>query len=353
MNWNRIGFYLLLAVVILAALVFYRWVFSYLIASLLLSYILQPIVSYLQRWRIPRWAGVASLYLLLASLLAWVTAWLIPDLVSQANNLYLLLQHEEGLSVDTLLKIPFVHSISQYAQNIDSSFPGLGLQAQFFSILESSLQFLMGLPKLLLDNYGSIIGAVSFVFTIPLISFFLLKDWHKLRQSAMQLCSNRYFELSVILLNKVDEVVGSFLRAMLLEAIAVSIMASIALSIAGVSNPVLIGIFAGVANVIPYFGPFVGGALAVISVIFSGGSLVNMLYAALSMYIVQVIDNNVVYPVVVGKAMKMHPLWVLLTVLAGGWYGGILWMFISVPLAYMIYQMMSVLYRNLKDFKII
>jgi len=352
-NWYRIGFRLLLAAVIIAALFFYRWVISYLVAALLLSYILQPIISYLQRWRIPRWAGVISLYLILASLMAWITARLIPDLIAQANNLYQLLQHEEGLSVEMLLNIPFVYSISQYAKSIDASIPGLGLQAQFIGILESALQFLMGLPKLLLENYGSIIGAVSFIFTIPLISFFLLKDWHKLRRSAVQLSSNRYFELSVILINKIDEVVGSFLRAMLLEAIAVSIMASIALSIAGVSNPVLIGIFAGVANVIPYFGPFVGGALAVISVIFSGGSLINMLYAALSMYIVQVIDNNLVYPVVVGKAMKMHPLWVLLTVLAGGWYGGILWMFISVPLVYMVYQMMSVLYSNLKDFKII
>jgi predicted PurR-regulated permease PerM len=71
------------------------------------------------------------------------------------------------------------------------------------------------------------------------------------------------------------------------------------------------------------------------------------------MYIVQVIDNNVVYPVVVGTTIDMHPLWVLLTVLAGGWYGGILWMLISVPMVFLVYQLVMVLYTNLKEFRII
>jgi predicted PurR-regulated permease PerM len=78
-----------------------------------------------------------------------------------------------------------------------------------------------------------------------------------------------------------------------------------------------------------------------------------MVYAALAMWLVQVIDNNIVYPVVVGTTINMHPLLVLLTVLAGGWYGGILWMLISVPLVYLIYSVISVLYVNLKEYRII
>ncbi|HOA30080.1 MAG TPA: AI-2E family transporter, partial [Candidatus Cloacimonadota bacterium] len=84
-----------------------------------------------------------------------------------------------------------------------------------------------------------------------------------------------------------------------------------------------------------------------------GGPFLSMVYAALAMYIVQVIDNNVVYPVVVGTTIDMHPLWVLLTVLAGGWYGGILWMLISVPMVFLVYQLVMVLYTNLKEFRII
>jgi len=68
---------------------------------------------------------------------------------------------------------------------------------------------------------------------------------------------------------------------------------------------------------------------------------------------VQLIDNNIIYPVVVGGTIKMHPLLVLLTLIAGGWYGGILWMLISVPLVYLTYNLIRVLYTNLKGFKII
>jgi predicted PurR-regulated permease PerM len=353
MNWTKLVFYILMAMVLIAGVIFYRWIFSYLIASVIFSYILNPAVSFLERKRIPRWMGVLILYLSVAGLIAWFTSRYIPDLIAQGNNLFALLSHEGGVDSQTFLKVPFIQGIYDYAQQLDANVPGLNVSSQMLNSLDNATDFLVRLPKFLLDNYPSIIGAVSFIFTIPLISFFLLKDWYKIRKAFLGFASNRYFELGIILLNKIDFTVGTYLRAMLLEVIAVGIMASVALSIVGVSNPVLIGITAGVANIIPYFGPFFGGALAVFTVFFEGGPFVSMVYAALAMYIVQVIDNNIVYPVVVGTTIDMHPLWVLLTVLAGGWYGGILWMLISVPLVFLIYQLVLVLYTNLKEFRII
>ncbi len=85
----------------------------------------------------------------------------------------------------------------------------------------------------------------------------------------------------------------------------------------------------------------------------NGGSILYVITVILAMYIVQLIDNNIIYPVVVGGTIKMHPLLVLLTLIAGGWYGGILWMLISVPLVYLTYNLIRVLYTNLKGFKII
>ena len=157
----------------------------------------------------------------------------------------------------------------------------------------------------------------------------------------------------MILQDKIDETVGRFLRAMLLEVIAVSIMTSVALTIAGVPYAVLIGITAGVANIIPYIGPWMGAALAVLTVLITGKPLSMMIYAALAMYLVQVLDNNFVYPVVVGKTIRMHPLIVLVTVLAGGWFGGIIWMLFSVPLVYIVYSLVRELYINLKQFRLI
>lgn len=353
MNWTKIVFFVLMGLLVVAVLIFYSKVFVYLIGAVIFSYILDPAVTWLEHRRIPRWLSVLFVYLTVAGLIAWFTSRLIPDLISQANNLIAILSQEGGMNKDILMQIPFLEGIFQYTQDLDASIPGLNASVQFSNILDNATGFIAKLPKLLLDNYSTIIGAVSFIGMIPLISFFILKDKHKMRKYILGLSSNRYFELAVIILGKIDSTVGTYLRAMILEVTAVSIMTSVALSIVGVSNPVLIGITAGVTNIIPYFGPFVAAALAVLSVLFEGGPLITMVYAAIAMWAVQVVDNNIVYPVVIGSSINMHPLVVLLTVLAGGWYGGILWMLISVPMAFLVYTMVKVLYSNLKEFRII
>lgn len=353
MNWTKLLFFIFLAVVLVAALIFYRWVFIYLIAAMIFSYILDPAVSFLERRMIPRWLGVIMIYLSVAGLIAWFSSRYIPDLIQQGNNLFTLLSDPEHLTGQAILNLPFIRGIYQFLINMDQQIPGIDAAPQFALMMDKAKDFLAELPKYLMDNYQTIIGALSFIGMIPLISFFLLKDKHKMRKSIMGLSSNRYFELSLKILTRIDNTVGTFLRAMLFEVIAVSIMASIALSIVGVSNPILIGITAGVANIIPYFGPFMGGALAALTMLFSGGPFIGVIYAAFAMYLVQVIDNNIVYPVVVGTTINMHPLLVLLTVLAGGWYGGILWMLISVPMVYIVYSLVSVLYTNLKEYRII
>lgn len=146
---------------------------------------------------------------------------------------------------------------------------------------------------------------------------------------------------------------GTYLRAMFYEVIVVSILASIVLTLLDVRNAILIAITAGVANIIPYFGPIMGVAVALLSILIYGGPLSMMINVIIGMYLVQVVDNNIIFPVVVGKTINMHPLLVLLTVLAGGWFGGILWMLLSVLLVYLVYRIVQVLHENLKKFKMI
>lgn len=353
MNWTKLIFYLFILVILVLGVFFYRWVFANLLYAMIFSYILDPFVAWFERRHFPRWLSVLSVYLIIIGVIAWFTSRFIPDLVQQGNYLFDFFSSGEQLSGQYIVNLPFVRGIYVFLQNLDSQIPGLALAPKLLEILDSANSFLATLPKLLMDNYQNILSTISVIATIPLLSFFMLKDKYKLRKAAMELSNNRYFEVCIIVLRKIDSTVGTFLRAMLFEVIAVGIMASIAFSIVGVKNPILIGATAGVANIIPYFGPFLGGSLAALSVLIDGGPLIMVVYAALAMYIVQVLDNNIVYPMVVGGTINMHPLLVLLTVIAGGWYGGIIWMLISVPLVYILYSLTKVLYVNLKEFKII
>lgn len=353
MNWTKILFYLVLALAVVMALYFYSRIFSYVALALVLSYLLDPLVSWVERRHVPRWLSVLSVYLAIIGALTWLSVRFVPDLLRQGRELMELMQSGVPGGENLLVTLPLIRDIYQFLINLDRQLPSLDLASQFITLLDSAQLFLTKLPETIINNYSSIIGAVSYVGTVPLISFFLLKDKVLIRKAIVSLTSNRYFELAIIFMNKVDETVGRYMRAMLFEVIAVSIMVSIALSAIGVPNAILIGVVAGVANIIPYFGPFMGGGVAVLNVLVDGSPPIMILWVALTMYLVQVIDNNIVYPVVVGKTINMHPLLVLLTVLAGGWFGGILWMLLSVPLVYICYSMIRVMYVNLKEFRLL
>ena len=115
----------------------------------------------------------------------------------------------------------------------------------------------------------------------------------------------------------------------------------------------MIGAIAGLLNVIPYLGPWIGGFVAGFVILVSGLRTLTILWLALAIFIVQLLDNYVFYPVIVGSTIRMHPLVVLLTVVAGSYFGGVVWMLISVPLVYMIYSLILALHKNLKEFRII
>jgi len=110
---------------------------------------------------------------------------------------------------------------------------------------------------------------------------------------------------------------------------------------------------AGIGNVIPYVGPLVGIVAAIISILLSGAPLVKILSAIIVLQIVQFIENRFIYPQVMGKTMEMHPMVVLLTVMAGGYTLGVIGMLFSVPAVYLIKEIYQVLRDNLRKFEIL
>lgn len=353
MNWTRIFFILLIIVVILFCLFFYSPVLAYLLLSIVFSYILDPVITWMEFRRIPRWLSVLLVYIVIAGLIAWLSATYIPKLIDQGNQLIALMAKTNKPLNETILGLPFIHTIQEYLGFIDNRIPQMDLEVQFTGLIETGLTRLGEIPGVLVRNFQAILSAIAVVFMIPIFSFFLLKDSRKMRRALVSLAPNKYFELILILLRKVDENVGNYLRAIVLEMLSVGIMATIALSIVGVPYAILIGIIAGITNIIPYVGPWMGGIIAALAILITGNPPIMIIWMALAMFLVQALDNYFVYPTVVGKMIRMHPLVVLLTVFAGGYFGGVIWMLISVPLVYMIYSLVKALYLNLKQFRLL
>lgn len=133
-------------------------------------------------------------------------------------------------------------------------------------------------------------------------------------------------------LSDINKVLSSFIRGASIDAVIVGIMSSIALSLLGLDFSVFIGFFAGISNIIPYFGPILGAIPAFIVGTFTEGVWQGVI-AVIILIGIQQVDANLIYPKVVGSQTGLHPLFVLLSVAFAAHFGGIIGMLLAVPAA--------------------
>ena len=132
--------------------------------------------------------------------------------------------------------------------------------------------------------------------------------------------------------HRTNEIFCKFIASQFLDAIVVGVLTSIAMSIMGIKYAVMLGLFIGIFNMIPYFGAIIGVAISIFITILTGG-LSKAIEMAIVVIILQQIDANIINPKIVGESLKMSPLIVIFSVTVGGAYFGILGMFLAVPVA--------------------
>jgi predicted PurR-regulated permease PerM len=169
-----------------------------------------------------------------------------------------------------------------------------------------------------------------------IIAFYLLMDFQYFkslyRQSTALLFKRQHNEKLSDFLADINGVVSSFIRGQLLVALIVGVFSSIALYFVGLDFAVLVGMTAGLFNVIPYFGPLMGSIMAVIVGLLSGSPL-KALLAVAALVVVQQIDSNIISPKIVGNSVGLHPVFIILSIIIGGSCFGLLGMLIAVPVA--------------------
>jgi len=169
-----------------------------------------------------------------------------------------------------------------------------------------------------------------------IIAFYLLKDityFQQLWQQAVRLVlPRRPGPGFASLMADVNGIIASFIRGQLLVALIVGIISSVALFLIGLDYAVLVGMTAGLCNIIPYVGPLIGSVLAA-AVALLGGSPVQALLAVGVLVVVQQLDSNLISPKIVGDSVGLHPVFVILAIIIGGSWFGLLGMLLAVPSA--------------------
>src|SRR5699024_1464915 len=189
------------------------------------------------------------------------------------------------------------------------------------------------LPATLSNIIGIITNIFSAMLIIPFATFFFIKDGSRIRRSLLQWIPNKYFEISLCLIDKIEDRLSTYFQSVLLESLFVAIASWLALSIAGLNNALTVGIVIGIANTIPYFGPIIGYFLSIIVSIIEVGNFSMVLPCVLAILIVQIIDNFFFQPIIFSRSADLHPVAVLFIILIGAETAGILGMLIAIPIA--------------------
>ena len=326
MAWCGIGV-IILAYLLLRLLVYINPIVPPLLIAIAVVYLLNPLVSALERRGVPRAAGAGIVYVLFLCIVALVISLLVPVVTRQVGQV---IDHFPDYLADAQA------TISRLAARFGQE-PDFRLDAEqvreWLSAGENRqavTRYLTGLRSVT----NSVISGLIIIVLGPVMAFYLLVDLPRLERGAMALIPPGRRDEIRGLMDRIGQAVGGFFRGQLLVALFVGVASSIGLWAIGLPYWLLVGMVAGIFNLVPLVGPFIGGGLAVIIALVSGEPL-KAVWAALVLLAVQQIDNHLISPNVMGRTVQLHPVVVMLALLVGASFAGLFGMLVVVPLVAM------------------
>ncbi len=223
------------------------------------------------------------------------------------------------------------------------------LKSTFKDQFSNAGGFFKGLLNTVKQSGFIVAGWAANLFLIPVITFYLLRDWDRLVAYIHDLLP-RDVEPTVSMLTKQsDEVLGAFLRGQMLVMLALGTIYSIGLKFVGLEFSLLIGMLAGLLSFIPYMGLIVGVIAASIAVMLQTQDPTNLLWVGAVFVIAQMIEGTVLTPLLVGDRIGLHPVAVIFAVLAGGQLFGFFGILLALPVFAIIAVVMRYLHKSYKD----
>ncbi|PET66089.1 AI-2E family transporter [Bacillus sp. AFS001701] len=293
--------------------------FAPILVSIFLYFLFAPIVDFLERKKVPRSIGILLLYLglILIAVVSIINVFPtlteqfkdlvnnMPTIVNEATNKIGLL--EKWLGSQNYVEIKDLEKkVADYALVFIGGITG-GIGA-FFNILSN---------------------VTLIILTVPFILFYMFKDGHKFPAAMSRFLPQSLRNEAIHIANETSETLASYIQGQTIVCIFVGIGTFIGYSIIGIPNALILALVAAITNIIPYFGPFIGGAPAVIVAALISPKLA--LFVVLIILIVQQIDSNLISPYIMGKKLNIHPLTIILLLLFAGNFAGVLGMVLAVP----------------------
>lgn len=289
--------------------------------GLIIAWLLDPIVNFLQNKKIPRILSCILVYLVFLGLIVILLVVMMPSFITQIKDFVNTIP-----SILSDLKTFITNMVNSFSGDIDLSY----VKKQLFSSLNSlGNNLTQNIPNMLVSIATKLVSGGMFLILGLMVGFYMLYDFNKVNAAINKLLphswQNNFKELSDRINNSLRGYVTGVLSIMFL----VFITQSIGLSIAGLESPLVFALFCALTDVIPYFGPYIGAIPAVI-VGFTISPWVGI-GCIISIVVVQLLENNFYQPLIMGHAMKLHPVTIMIGLLIFQHFFGIIGMIVATP----------------------
>jgi predicted PurR-regulated permease PerM len=312
------------------------------VVSATLAYLADPIVKRIDAWQPKRsrtWAVITAFAVLFIILLL-ALFFVVPTIVAQINKLINDLPNYVGWLQVTL--IPWLRT----TLGLDPSlFNLLDLQAYLIDYLDEIRSLIGTVLGSLSKSSVTLMGWIANLILIPVVTFYLVRDWQHLIANIQDLLPRRIEPIVVRLMQEVDEVLGAFLLGQFIVMLALGTIYSVGLIIIGLDLALLIGMLAGLVSFVPYLGFIIGILVAGIAAIFQFQDVFYLVPVVIVFAIAQLIEGMVLTPLLVGDRIGLHPVAVIFAVMAGGHLFGFIGVLLALPVAAVI----MVLLRHTHD----
>ncbi|MGQ9552796.1 MAG: AI-2E family transporter [Anaerolineae bacterium] len=335
-----------IGLVLILLLLIYRFsaIIAPLVIAVIVAYILTPVVDALnQRTRIPRSLCVWLVDVLALASLAIIPVVVAPVLISELTAVNVdtqaLASKLESYLGGRVILLGFRVNLGDVYQQVATS-----LQALISPLISQGVFFL-------LDVARGILWTI-FVFVV---SFYLMRDWHKIAKHIESVVPPNYKLDYANLMMRMGQIWQSFFRGQVVLSLVVGTVSGLTMAIVGVSNAFVLGLLAGLLEVIPNFGPVIAAIPAVILALLKGSSwlpLGNFWFALLvaGLYVlIQQVENNYLVPRIIGGSVKLHPMVVLVGAIAGARLAGVLGIFLAAPVLASGRVLLAYVYGKLLD----
>ena len=307
------------------------------LVGILIAYILYIPCKKIEQWlnknkklKHTRGISITIVYILAMLIIALIIKFIIPimvesiiDLVENIQGYYnSIVADEYNTQLSPWVQTNILKPIVEYIQKINFE--------EMFTpdMIKTYLSSAFGAIKTVVNVFIAFICSVYIIAQRESIIDFI----NKLAKSIM---TKKGYNRFTKYFTSGNQIFFKFISSQVIDAIVVSIISSIAMAIIGVKYSLLLGVFIGISNLIPYFGAIVGVAIAVIITLLTGG-LKQAVIMAIVVIILQQIDANIINPRITSSRLKISPLLVIFAVTIGGAYFGVIGMFIAVPIATLI-----------------